>query len=425
MSLKRNPKILIGLHEVAGYNGNLKKGFDELEIRSIFMELSDHPFKYGGSETNNVLIKLIRYFANKMSTQKEKALNKFFWLYCQQAAKFFLFLCVLFKYDVFIFGYKTSFLHFYDLPILKFFKKKIVYIFYGSDSRPPYINGYYLDLPIQEAIKAAYVQKKQIKRIERYADFIISHPASSHFHERKFIPCMRMGIPFLLDWHKNVASMLSDHKLRILHAPSDPKRKGTEIIRKIIKKMQLKGHSIELIEIIRKTNAEVLDELSRCDFIIDELYSDAAMAGFATEAAFFGKPAIVGGYANIYDWGELTDEMIPPVHHCHPDEIEEAVEKLIVDEAYRKELGEKAKQFVQKYWSAKYVAERYLRLIKGEIPEDWFYDPPNISYLHGWGLSEQDAKTFLRQVIKNGGLKALQLSDKPELEQKFVEFANS
>src|SRR3990170_1211052 len=180
MSLKRNPKILIGLHEVAGYNGNLKKGFDELEIRSIFMELSDHPFKYGGSETNNVLIKLIRYFANKMSTQKEKALNKFFWLYCQQAAKFFLFLCVLFKYDVFIFGYKTSFLHFYDLPILKF-----------------------------------------------------------------------------------------------------------------IKKMQLKGHSIELIEIIRKTNAEVLDELSRCDFIIDELYSDAAMAGFATEAAFFGKPAIV------------------------------------------------------------------------------------------------------------------------------------
>src|SRR3990170_4600624 len=417
MSLKRNPKILIGLHEVAGYNGTLKKGFDELEIRSIFMELSDHPFKYGGSETNNVLIKLIRYFANKMSTQKEKALNKFFWLYCQQAAKFFLFLCVLFKYDVFIFGYKTSFLHFYDLPILKFFKKKIVYIFYGSDSRPPYINGYYLDLPIQEAIKAAYVQKKQIKRIERYADFIISHPASSHFHERKFIPCMRMGIPFLLDWHKNVASMLSDHKLRILHAPSDPKRKGTEIVRKIIKKMQLKGHSIELIEIIRKTNAEVLDELSRCDFIIDELYSDAVMAGFATEAAFFGKPAIVSGYANAYDWGNLPAESIPPVHYCHPDKIEEAIEKLIVDEAYRKELGGRAKQFVDKQWSARRVAERYLMLIKGDYSDDWLYYPKTIRYLHGWGLSEKKVKNMVSNVIENGGVRALQLSDKPELER--------
>jgi len=87
-----------------------------------------------------------------------------------------------------------------------------------------------------------------------------------------------------------------------------------------------------------------------------------------------------------------------------------------------------AKEIVTLYHGREAVekAEQYYKTrAKGEIPEDWFYDPPNISYLHGWGLSEQDAKTFLRQVIKNGGLKALQLSDKPELEQKFVEFANS
>jgi len=51
------------------------------------------------------------------------------------------------------------------------------------------------------------------------------------------------------------------------------------------------------------------------------------------------------------------------------------------------------------------------------------YDPKDIRYLHGWGLSEERAKYLVRAVIETGGKEALLLSDKPELEQLFLEFA--
>ena len=44
-------------------------------------------------------------------------------------------------------------------------------------------------------------------------------------------------------------------------------------------------------------NSVVLEQLARCDFIIDQLYADFPMPGFATEAAWFGKPAVTAGYA--------------------------------------------------------------------------------------------------------------------------------
>ncbi len=422
---KNSPRIFIGLYEVAGYNTGLKKGFDELGVESIFVELMDHPFKYGENRSDNALIRFLKFFGNRIIAIPETNIKKIILVLCLLIIEIPLFIWALFKYDVFIFGFKSSFFLFYDLPILKLFGKRIIYIFFGSDSRPPYISGRYFNVPIQECISLTNNQKKSIKKIERYADIIVNHPPGSHFHERRFIPFMRMGIPCLINAAGTADSMLQKNKLLILHAPSDPERKGTEIIRKTIKNLQVKGYSLELIEVIGKPNAEVLDELSRCDFVIDELYSDAAMAGFATEAAYFGKPAIVSGYANAYDWGSLPAESIPPVHYCHPDKIEEAIEKLIVDEAYRKELGRRAKQFLDKQWSARRVAERYLILIKGDYPDDWLYDPKTIRYLHGWGLPEQKVKTLVRNVIEKGGVRALQLSDKPELERMFLDFVSS
>lgn len=222
-----------------------------------------------------------------------------------------------------------------------------------------------------------------------------------------------------------VSSRASQGKLVILHAPSDPERKGTDIIRHTVRRLQDKGYDIELREIIGKPNSEVLSQLSHCDFVIDELYSDTIMARFAAEAAFFGKPAIVAGYASYSNWGNILPEEMPPVHYCHPDKLEEAIEKLTTEEVYRRNLGKRAKKFVDERWSVKAVAERYMRLIMNNYPEEWLYNPKNIEYAHGWGLSEQQVKSFIRKTIEKGGKKALQLSDKPKLEQQFIEFAYS
>ena len=70
-------------------------------------------------------------------------------------------------------------------------------------------------------------------------------------------------------------------------------------------------------------------------FEIDQVYCDTPMAGFATEAAWFGKPAVVGGYGFDYLKTYVPEGMWPPSKTCHPDKIENAIESLIVNKVER------------------------------------------------------------------------------------------
>lgn len=424
------PKIFIGLTEIAGCYNNLRKGFEELSVECDFITLNEHRFKYGQQQKSNFLIKLAKYAAKKQSaTPKSNLLLKVWWKSLHHLLRMILFIWALLKYDVFIFGYQSSFLFFYDLPILKLLQKKIIYRFNGSDSRPPYIDGFIgrnADLTIENLIKRTWKQKNVLKKIEHYADVIISYPLYSHLHERPFVSSAFIGIPYELNNKFPLNEKVSNkNNIRILHSPSYPEAKGTPRIRQAIKSLQARGYPIAFIEITGKPNVTVLNELAHCDFIIDQLYSDTPMAAFATEAAFLGKPAIVGGYCQEEIRGIYPADNIPPVHFCHPDEIEEAIEKLILDEEYRMKLGRMAKQFVEIHRSPKTVAKRFLQLIEGDIPKDWLFNPKDIRYLYGGGLSESRVKKLIGEVIEAGGKDALQLSDKRELERMFVEFAYS
>ena len=45
----------------------------------------------------------------------------------------------------------------------------------------------------------------------------------------------------------------------------------------------------------------VLEKMAMSDIVVDQVYCDTPMAGFATEAAINGVPVVVGGYyADVY-----------------------------------------------------------------------------------------------------------------------------
>jgi hypothetical protein len=215
----------------------------------------------------------------------------------------------------------------------------------------------------------------------------------------------------------------SNGNVRILHAPSRPEAKGTTRIRAAVASLLANGHHIELVEIVNRPNADVLQELARCDLVVDEVWSDTPMAGFAAEAACYGKPAIVGGYG----WDLLREmvpaERFPPSHICHPDALEAAIERLVVDAEYRCELGEQARHFVESRWTCRKVAEAYLELIEGNGLERWLRDPKGRLYLQGCGMDEQRVRQTVRAFIERGGRAALQIGDRPDWEDAFVRFA--
>ena len=278
------------------------------------------------------------------------------------------------------------------------------------------------EFAISEYMLEISKQKGMIQKIEKYADIIISNPPSSHFHEKPIIQWLLIGIPKKYSFINNVLSR-DNSKVRILHAPSNPLVKGTEKIRKSIKSLEEKGYNIEYVEVINKPHSFVIDEITKCDFIVDQIYSDTPMATFATEAAWHGRPSVVGGYYANYILNEVPEKIIPPSLYCHPDNIQDSIEKMIIDVSFRNNLGKNAMEFVRKNWSPVKVAERYLKLIEGNLPDEWLYDPKNIKYLQGAGTNEQRVKNTVKALIEYGGVGSLKLSDKPELEKNFKDFA--
>jgi glycosyltransferase involved in cell wall biosynthesis len=429
---KNHPRIFIGLRELSGYYHHLKKGLDALGLDSVFVNLSGHPYQYG-TDDNPPTINIINRIAQKIGTHfYGNWVTRVIWVvFLQNIISLFLLPWALFRFDVFIFASNSTFFFFIDLPVLKLFGKKVIYVFHGSEARPVYLNGYVIKndslSSILIVIVVARLQKIMISVIDRFADHVINIPPQAYFHSRPFISWWMIGVPQDVKYTSYISRnrKVSSDSIRILHAPSKPEPKGTPIIRQAVQSLKQKGYSIDYVEINGRPNSEVLQELAKCDFIVDEIYSDTPMAVFATEAAFAGKPAVVGSYYVNQIKDDLPADNMPPSMFCHPDLLETSMEKLIVDHQFREELGKKAREFVITNWSAKKVAQHYLMLIDGNLPREWLYDPRNIRYLHGCGLSEAKVKNIIAAFLKTGGRKSLCLSDKPELEEIFVQFSSA
>ncbi|MDI9569654.1 MAG: hypothetical protein QM278_02790 [Pseudomonadota bacterium] len=431
--ISKNPRIFIGMRELSGYYHHLKKGFDQLGLESVFVNLSGHPFDYGEGNNPkfiNMINKIsqsigLRFFSNFAA--------RLLWMgLIQNIFGFFIFFWAIFRFDVFIFSSNSTFFYFLDLPFLKLFKKKIIYVFHGSESRPVYLNGYVLDntrtSTILMGIALARIQKRIIRIIERYTDYSISIPPQGHFHERPIVSWLCIGIPHDVGRMRSVKdaqpSRRDDRELvRILHAPSKPIPKGTPEIRRIMRSLKEKGYPIDYREITGKSNAEVLEEIDRCDFIVDELYSDTPMAVFAAEAAFAGKPAVVGSYYADLIENDLVRDLIPPSAFCHPDRLEETIISLVENPELRARLGNAARTYVHTRWEASVVAKRYLMLIEDCFPKEWLFNPYKIQYIYGCGLPREKARQIVGKFIKLGGTRSLCVADKPELMKQLHKFA--
>lgn len=432
-------RIFIGVVEVAGYYGNLACALRERGYSVTVAGAASHVFEYESNFNENPFIirlydELLKASALKQLTNKRAIshqIKKKFFAFLTRLLKLVMFLWATPNHDVFIFGFGSSFLPGnWDLPLLKFLNKKIICnIAHGSEARPPYINGAYInDLsnPITKGEvslikKLSKTTKGRCSTIENHADIVIGAPLTSHFLEKPFINIFHLGLIFRELSADNIENDSQTHNVRILHCPSNPKVKGTSLIRQVIQSLKNKGYKIDFIELINKPNSTVLEELNICDFVVDQAYSDFPLPGFATEAAWFAKPSVVGGYGWQALQQLIPSQVFPPSHICHPNDLEAAVEKLIIDKEYRINLGKQARNFVTSTWSVQKCTDRYLQLIDNHIPEDWWSTPCQIPYLQGCGISESTLLRVFPQLLQTGE-DILQIKDKPSLTNMFIKF---
>ena len=433
-------RIFIGLTEVSGYYAKLKKGFDELGVHAEFFPLQAHRFRYTDERYSSVPAFARYCVIKRIDAMHKNQIAHAFWFLMVLLSRLSLFIWAAVKFDAFLLGGGSSFFRFRELPLLRALGKKIVYTFHGTDSRPAYIDGFCesitppqalapgIEWPDEKTVRTycriANARKQNVRRVEKYANVVVNAPPQAQFHTRPFIVGLAVGLPFDLAGAP-VRYREDGGPVRALHSPSESEAKGTKEIRIAVESLQRDGVRIDYVEIRGRPNAEVLAEIDRCDFVIDQLYSDSPMAGFAAEAAFYGKPAVVGGYYCERVQDDLRETWLPPSLYCRPERIRDAILTMATDRALRLQLGLRAKEFVESNWTARQVARRYLQLIDGNFPRDWLYDPGRNRYVHGMGFPESRLRLLLRKLIERAGTEALRLTEHPELERLFVNFAKS
>ena len=419
------PRVFLGLVEIAGYYKALELGLRGIGIEATAVDLTEHRFRYGLASTRPPLV--VRLAIRARRRLAAPGGNTIVARTASRAARVLLLVWAIRRFDVFVFASGESFFRRHDLPWLKRLGKRIVVVYHGSDLRPPYMDGPSIGnasgLSIEQCASLAERRKGNVRLLELQADAIVSHPLYSHFLERPYVRYLSVGLP-VLDLPAGVTNPEAATRIRVLHSPSDPDAKGSARIRAAAEELAGEGLPIDYVEVSGQPHAVVLDELVKADLVVDQLYSDTPMAGFAAEAASFGRPVIVGSCA----WAEIR-RAVPrpdsaPVRACAPGEISSAIRELALDPIARRELGERGRAFAVARCAPAEVARRFLRVLEDDIPADWYGNPSDTRHLCGAAAPSERIRSVVHELLTQHGRHALQLADKPDLEAALVGWAS-
>ncbi len=143
----------------------------------------------------------------------------------------------------------------------------------------------------------------------------------------------------------------------ILHCPSAPNAKGSNLIAPIIAKLKEK-YPIEYIMLTGVPRSQVLENMMTCDIYIDQIVL-GSYASAAIEAMSFGKPTLAYIMPSVFKKG-LPKEC--PIVNVNADTLEGVLTTLICDENLRIRIGQESKAFVETFHSPKRLALELIQI---------------------------------------------------------------
>jgi hypothetical protein len=187
------------------------------------------------------------------------------------------------KSEIFFYIWNKGFLfnRKYEFYFLKKKKKKLILFYCGSDIRSPTLSLNYTDskgidnhLNYLDKNTNTIVDKKvkiEASLADQYADLIFSAKLDQISYIKKEIHIPPYSYP-KSKFNSNTEKFNFETPILIVHAPSSPIFKGTQLVRAAIKKLELQGYDFEYIELINKPNEEVLSILSRSHIVLNQFY---------------------------------------------------------------------------------------------------------------------------------------------------------
>lgn len=151
----------------------------------------------------------------------------------------------------------------------------------------------------------------------------------------------------------------------ILHIPTEPVVKGTDLIIDACDKLKKEGFKFEFKLKRQLTQQELYKEIVNCDIYVDELKC-GAHGVTAVEAMCAGKPTMT--YIRNDLISAYPDDL--PLINTNPDTIYNNLKKLLINGELRNEIGLRSREYVEKYHDTKKVCDELIKIYSEILAEN-------------------------------------------------------
>jgi len=232
-----------------------------------------------------------------------------------------------------------------DLKLWKKHNKKIITLFVGSDIRDynSFMKKYNistesLNLPTtfyKTESNRLHRKVNKVKLHEKYSNAIFSVPDQSDLLKR---PYYHKQLPIDVAGFK--VNVSERKKPLIIHAPSHPTLKGTNVIKQVIERLRNDGVEFEF-ELLTKVPHKIIKEiLTNSDILIDQIVTHGP--------GKLGIEAMASGCVVATRFLEESPECFrPPVYHIDAENIYDKLKELIENSTLRIELANKGYEYVK------------------------------------------------------------------------------
>lgn len=206
-------------------------------------------------------------------------------------------------------------------------------------------------------------KRRMIGRMARYCEAIYAlNPDLLHVLPKgsRFVP---YGHISLTDWTPHYPDAGGSAALRIGHAPSHRRIKGTDLLIAAVDALRAEGHQLELVLVEGKSHEEARRVYESVDLMVDQLFA-GWYGGLAVEAMALGKPVLV--YIRQDDLHFIPDAMRRelPFLEVSPDDVQGGLRRALnMSRQELHALGRRSRAFVERWHDPLRIA--------GEIKSDY------------------------------------------------------
>ncbi len=268
----------------------------------------------------------------------------------------------LFSYDVFQFYFGESILgpSLSELPLLKKLGKKIFFYFCGCDIRSSKLT---IEKYTYSACKECWPmacsanQKQAMRSALKYADAIfVSTPDLIEFIPGSILLPQPIDISKFETMKQRIAlSKREGAVMKIAHAPSNRKMKGTQYVEEAVAKLVASGYMVELILVENLPYEEALECCANADIVVDQLLI-GAYGQYAVEMMALGKPVVCYLRDDLLE--HYGDDL--PIINANPDNLVDVLRRLLDSKDDWHTLGQQGIRYVQAHHDSQVIANRLI-----------------------------------------------------------------